>query len=75
MIDIEDNPNDEIRQYMTARPITATPVTPIGELAQQMVNAHIHRILVVVDRDRPCGIVTSTDILAAVAKAAESARV
>jgi CBS domain-containing membrane protein len=70
MIDIEECPDDEIRRYVTARPITVIPETPIGEMAQQMVDAHIHRVLVVVDQDRPCGIVTSTDILAAVAKAA-----
>jgi CBS domain-containing protein len=70
MIDIEDRPDDEIHHFMTTLPVTATPTTPIGELAHQMVGAHIHRILVVIDHDQPCGIVTSTDILAAVAKAA-----
>jgi hypothetical protein len=30
----------------------------------------IHRVLVVVENDRPCAIVTSTDLLAVVAKAA-----
>jgi CBS domain-containing protein len=47
-----------------------TPQTPIGEVAQKMAEAHIHRVLVVRDHDRPCGIVTSTDILTAVAGAA-----
>jgi CBS domain-containing protein len=36
-----------------------------------MVDAHIHRVLVVVDQSRPWGIVTSTDILAAVGRAAQ----
>jgi predicted transcriptional regulator len=36
-----------------------------------MVDAHIHRVLVVDDQNRPCGIVTSTDVLAAVARAAQ----
>jgi CBS domain-containing protein len=73
MIDIDDSPDDEIRRYMTAQPVMVAPVTPIGELAQMMVDAHIHRVLVVVEQDRPCGIVTSTDILAAVAQAARRA--
>ena len=73
MIDIDDSPDDEIRHYMTAQPVTVVPTAPIGELAQKMVDAHIHRVLVVVDQDRPCGIVTSTDILAAVARAAQKA--
>jgi CBS domain-containing protein len=71
-INIEDSPDSEIRYFMTAQPLTATPETPIGDLAQKMVEAHIHRLLVVVDRDRPRGIVTSTDILAAVARAARA---
>jgi CBS domain-containing protein len=36
------------------------------------VDAHIHRVLVVVEADRPRGIVTSTDILTAVARAART---
>jgi CBS domain-containing protein len=73
MIDIEESPDDEIRRYMTAQPVTVAPETPIGEIAQKMVDAHIHRVLVVVEQDRPLGIVTSTDILAAVAQAAKRA--
>ena len=73
MIDIDDAPDNEIRHYMTAQPVTVAPTAPIGELAQKMVDAHIHRILVVVDESRPQGIVASTDILAAVARAAQRA--
>jgi CBS domain-containing protein len=58
---------------MTAQPVAVAPTTRIGELAQKMVDAHIHRVLVVVDQHRPQGIVTSTDILAAVARAAQRA--
>jgi CBS domain-containing protein len=71
-INIEDSPDSEIRYFMTVQPVTAAPETPIGELAQKMVDAHIHRLLVVVDQNRPRGIVTSTDILAAVARAAQA---
>jgi CBS domain-containing protein len=70
IIRIEDNPDSEIGSYMTAQPVVLSPASPIGELAQTMVDAHIHRVLVVVEQDLPCGIVTSTDILAAVARAA-----
>jgi CBS domain-containing protein len=73
LINIEDSPDTEIRQYMTARPVSVAPTAPIGALAQMMVDAHIHRVLVVVDQNRPCGIVTSTDILAAVAREARGA--
>ncbi len=69
-VDIDDSPDCAIAQFMTAHPITVEPTTPIGELAQKMVSAHVHRLLVVVDRGGPRGIVSSTDILAAVARAA-----
>jgi CBS domain-containing protein len=72
-IDIDDSPGNEIRNYMTFQPVTVPATAKIGELAQKMVDAHIHRVLVVVDKDQPQGIVTSTDILAAVARAAQKA--
>ena len=72
MIDIEDSADDQIRYYMTTRPVSVAPGTPLGEIAQKMADAHIHRILVVVEQDRPIGIVTSTDILNAVGRAART---
>ena len=73
IVDINDAPDSEVHRYMTAQPVTVEPSTPIGELCQQMVDVHIHRVLVVAEGDRPCGIVTSTDVLAAVARAARKA--
>ncbi len=73
VISVDDAPDNDIRHYMTAQLVTVAPTTPVGELAQKMVDAHIHRVLVVVERDRPRGIITSTDILAAVALAARKA--
>ncbi len=71
MIDIDDTPDNEIRHYMTAQPVTVAPSAPVGELAQMMVDAHIHRVLVVTHENQCQGIVTSTDILAAVVRAAQ----
>ena len=68
MIDPESMPVDEVRRYMTTNLVTAKPETPVGELARQMLDAHIHRIVVVDENTRPIGIVSSTDILAAVAR-------
>jgi CBS-domain-containing membrane protein len=53
---------------MTTDLVTALPGTPIGDLAQRMIDAHIHRIIVTDAEGRPVGIVSSTDILAAVAR-------
>ena len=68
VISLDESDGDEVRRYMTEGPVTVTPTTPIAEIAQNMVDAHIHRVLVA-SEEPPCGIVTSTDIMAAVAKA------
>ena len=68
---IEENvyPDGCVREIMTRDPVTAPPETPIGELARMMLNAHIHRVIVVDRSGRPVGVVSSTDILAAVGQA------
>jgi CBS domain-containing protein len=71
VISVEDSPDNEIRHYMTVQPVTVPPTAPIGELAQEMVDARIHRVLVAGEQGRPCGIVTSIDVVAAVARAAQ----
>jgi CBS-domain-containing membrane protein len=68
MIDPAAMPVDEVRRFMTTDLVTARPETPMGELARQMLDAHIHRVVIVDERSRPIGIVSSTDILAAVAR-------
>jgi CBS domain-containing protein len=68
-IQTEDLPLESVREYMTADPVTVPPSTSIGKLAQRMIDAHIHRIIVVDAEQRPTGIVTSTDLLAALAYA------
>src|SRR5262249_38660098 len=67
--DEETLPTDEVGNYMTADPVTASPGPPIAELAGEVIDAHIHRIIVVDARRRPIGVVSSTDVLAAVAHA------
>jgi CBS domain-containing protein len=69
VIDLEFLPNDEVRWHMTADPVTVAPDTPMAQLARMMLDAHIHRLVVVDAKRHPIGIVTSTDILAAVAGA------
>jgi CBS domain-containing protein len=70
MVEAEDLPVNLVRRYMTANPVTVGPETPVGELAQKMVDAHIHRVIVVDKDNRPLGIISSTDILAAIANTA-----
>jgi len=73
LVELEFLPKDAVRWYMTPDPVTATPATPITELARRMRDAHIHRVIVVDEDRRPLGIVTSTDILAAVARVEDDA--
>lgn len=65
----EELPEDEVSKYMTADPVMVPPSASIADLARQMTDAHIHRIIVVDGLQRPIGVVSSTDILAAVAHA------
>jgi len=44
------------------------PHTKVADLAQMMLDGHVHRIIVVDQRQRPVGIVAATDIVAAVAQ-------
>jgi CBS-domain-containing membrane protein len=53
---------------MTSDVLTVRPETPLRELARILVNARIHRVMVVDKLRKPTGIVTSMDILAAVAR-------
>jgi CBS-domain-containing membrane protein len=61
-------PREEVKNYMTADPVTVHPGTPVADLSRMMLDAHIHRVIVVDRNCRPVGIVSSTDILAAVAQ-------
>jgi CBS-domain-containing membrane protein len=67
VIDLQGLPADAVHRYMTTDVVKATPETPVTTLARWMVDAHIHRVVVTDERDRPIGVVSSTDILAAVA--------
>jgi CBS domain-containing membrane protein len=69
VVEVDSLPTDEVAAYMTADPVTATAHTSIIELARMMLDAHIHRIVIVDSDQRPVGIVSSTDVLAAVARA------
>jgi CBS domain-containing protein len=67
IVDTASLPQDVVRNYMTRDPVIVEPTTPIAEVARKMIDAHIHRVIVVDDAGAPKGIVSSTDILAAVA--------
>jgi CBS domain-containing protein len=69
VVNAEQLPAEEVGEFMTADPVLVTADTPVTELARYMIDAHIHRLIVVDSRRVPIGIVSSTDILALVARA------
>jgi CBS domain-containing protein len=69
IVDTESLPVDAVCHYMTRDPVTVTPGTQLGELARMMLDAHIHRVMVLDRDDRPVGVISTTDILAAVVRA------
>ena len=72
LLDTETTPSDTVGAYMTADPVTVSPWRGLRDLARLMLDAHIHRLVVVDEQRWPSGIVSSTDILAAVAYAEDS---
>jgi predicted transcriptional regulator len=65
-----------VEEFMTKDPVLVPPDTRIGDLARLMMDARIHRIIVIdTATRRPLGIVSSMDILAAVARVEESSRI
>jgi CBS-domain-containing membrane protein len=67
LVDVEKLPTDAVRGFMTPDPVTARLSAPIRVLARMMIDAHIHRVIVVDEEQRPIGVVCSTDVLAALA--------
>ncbi len=67
MVDIERLPVDAVSRFMTPDPVTAQPDTSIRVLARMMMDIHIHRIIVVDKARWPIGVVSSTDVLEALA--------
>lgn len=69
VVGVEELPAALVREHMTPDPVTAPAEAPIAVLARHMIDAHIHRVIIVGEQGAPVGIVSSTDILAAVARA------
>ena len=59
--------NTQVREIMTRRPYTIPPTADIREAAQQMLYADVHRLFVS-EGDNVVGVLSTTDIVRAVAK-------
>lgn len=63
--EIDAPPTCLVRDAMTRDPVTIAPGTRLPDLVRMMLDAHIHRVVVVDALGRPAGIVSTTDVLAA----------
>jgi CBS-domain-containing membrane protein len=68
MAEEDERNNEEVHQFMTSDVVSVPPSTGLVALARKMLDAHIHRIIVVDEDGRPVGVVSTTDILAAIAQ-------
>lgn len=68
----ESLPPESVGRCMTPDPVLVPPTTSVGELSRLMLDAHIHRVIVADAERRPLGLVSSTDLLAAMARAAQT---
>lgn len=66
--DPDEGSEAEVGQFMTRDVVTVSPTTGVVVLARKMLEAHIRRLIVVDDEDRPLGIVSASDILAGIAE-------
>jgi CBS domain-containing protein len=71
-IDPDRLPDDIVRDYMTRDAVTVHGTTPLAALTQRMIDVHIHRVIVVDQAGKVVGVVSSTDVLAAVVRAAQA---
>jgi predicted transcriptional regulator len=69
MVEMDSLPAEEVRHYMTQEPVTADPETPVRLLARRMIEAAVQRVVVTDSAGGPVGIVSATDLVAAVAEA------
>ena len=69
MVEFGPMPAEDARHYMTSDPVVASLYEPIRTVARYMLDAAVHRVIVVDEHGRPVGVVSSTDVLAALADA------
>jgi CBS domain-containing protein len=72
VLEPEALPDGEVRHYMTPDPVTAAEAAPVPELARRMIDAAVHRLIVVDEQFRPVGVVSGTDLLAALARSTDA---
>jgi CBS domain-containing protein len=67
MVEMESLPAEDVRHYMTAEPVTVEPTAPIREVARRMLDLRVGRVVVTDSAGGPLGVVSATDLVAAIA--------
>lgn len=67
--DVELEPEAEVRveDIMTTEVVTASPDETLSRIARRMADARVHRVVVIDTDHQPVGIITSMDVLKAIA--------
>jgi CBS domain-containing protein len=65
MVEMEALPAEDVRHYMTSGPVTVEPEATIGEVGKAMLDAGVQRVIVLGTDRRPVGVVSTTDLVAA----------
>jgi CBS-domain-containing membrane protein len=72
VVEVEKLPDDPVQCYMTPDPVTVHCEVGIRTVARMMIDAHIHRVMIVDHERHLVGVVSSSDLLAAIAYSSES---
>jgi CBS domain-containing protein len=63
-----------VKRFMTANLVSARENTPLGTVVQHMVDAHVHRVVILDEQKKLRGIISTMDILAALLRASAVSR-
>jgi CBS domain-containing protein len=67
-------PWNSVQRYMTTPVHTISPAAPLMQAAELMCAEHIHRLIVLDDREMPVGLVSTLDVVSAFVHAVEEHR-
>ena len=57
-----------VQEFMTDSLVTASPDTSVQKVAQRMMEAGVHRVIIVDEEHCPVGIITSLDLVGILAR-------
>jgi CBS-domain-containing membrane protein len=67
-------PWNSVQRFMSTPVHSISPAAPMMQAAEQMCAAHIHRLIVLDDRETPVGLVSTLDVVSALVHAVDEDR-